>query len=109
MLAALGRPARQVVPGTLLFSRGVGQIAVVFAGDRATRILATGVGNPFGQRLAAEETTLSSWNIELCEEPARILLVAPGGHTYFVFRNASAGLGAVGVSISPVAACGLLG
>jgi hypothetical protein len=106
---AVGTSAKQPVPGTLVFARPGGQLAVSFARGRAVTILATGTGNPFGQRLQAEETTLTSWNVELCEKPAHVLLVAPGGHTYFVFRSAVAPLGAVGVSTSPVTACGPLG
>jgi len=109
VVAALGGAGKQLVPGTLVFARPASQLAVGFAGGRAVRLLATGAGNPFGQRLAAEETTLSAWNVEVCEKPAHVLLVAPGGHTYFVFPNAAAGLGAVGVSSSPVTACGPLG
>jgi hypothetical protein len=109
VLAALGGAGRQLFPGSFLFARPAGQIAVAFDRGRVARILATGIGNPFGQRLAAEETTLSSWHVELCQKPARFLLVAPGGHTYFVFRSAAAGLGAVGVSVSPVKPCGSLG
>ncbi|HEY5199244.1 MAG TPA: hypothetical protein VIJ51_19655 [Solirubrobacteraceae bacterium] len=109
VVRALGGNGRQLVPGTLVFRRPGGQLAVGFARGRATRLLATGSGNPFGQRLAAEETTLSGWNVELCDKPARLLLVAPGGHAYFVFPTAAAGLGAVGVSTSPVTACGPLG
>jgi hypothetical protein len=109
VVGALGGAGRQVVPGTFVFDRSGGQLAVGFTAGRAVRVLATGTGNPYGQRLAAEETTLTSWNVELCEKPGRVLLVAPGGHTYFVFPNASAGLGAVGVSTDPVTACGPLG
>jgi hypothetical protein len=105
---ALGGRGRQPVPGTLVFDRAGGQLAVGFAGGRAVRILATGSGNPFGQRLAAEETTLSSWYVKVCEKPAHVLLAAPDGRTYFVFPNATAGLGAVGVSARPVTACGEL-
>jgi hypothetical protein len=106
--ATLGGRGRQPVPGTLVFDRPGGQLAVGFDRDRAASVLATGRGNPFGQRLAAEETTLSSWDVEVCEKPAHVLLVAPGGHTYLVFPNATAGLGAVGVSSRPVTACGPL-
>lgn len=109
VVRALGGSGRQLVPGTLVFAAPGGQLAVGFTGGRATSLLATGAGNPFGQRLAAEETTLVSWNVELCDRPARVLLVAPGGHTYLVFPNAAAGLGAVGVSTTAVTACGPLG
>jgi hypothetical protein len=107
--AELGGRGRQPVPGTLVYDRAGGQLAVGFAGGRAISVLATGRGNPFGQRLAAEETTLSSWDVKVCEKPAHVLLAAPGGHTYFVFPNATAGLGAVGVSTRPVTSCGPLG
>jgi hypothetical protein len=107
--AALGGSGRQPVPGTLVFDHAGGQLAVGFTHGRAVRILATGSGNPFGQRLAAEETTLSSWYVKVCEKPAHVLLAAPDGRTYFVFPNATAGLGAVGVSARPVVACGQLG
>jgi hypothetical protein len=109
VLARLGRPGGPLVAGSLVFARPDGQLAVGFAGDRAVRILATGAGNPFGQRLAAEETTLSGWTVELCEKPPRVLLVAPGRRTYFVYANAAAGLAAVGVSSSAVNPCGSLG
>ncbi|HEX3872634.1 MAG TPA: hypothetical protein VHW26_00705 [Solirubrobacteraceae bacterium] len=109
VVAGLGGPGREPLPGTLVFTRQPGQLAVGFTNGRASSILATGSGNPFGQRLAAEETTLAGWNVAVCEKPAHVLLVAPGGHTYFVFRTAVAGLGAVGVSTSPVTACGQLG
>jgi hypothetical protein len=108
VLAALAAPGRQLVPGTLVFARPGGQLAVGFTGGRVSGLLATGGGNPFGQRLAAEETSLPSWNVSFCEKPAHVLLVAPGGHTYFVFPNAAAGLGAVGISAAPVTACGPL-
>jgi hypothetical protein len=109
VLVALAAPGKPLVPGTLVFARPDGALAVGFVDGRVASILATGATNPFGQRLAAEETTLTSWNVELCAKPARVLLVAPGGRTYFVFPNAGAGLGAVGVSVSPVKACGSLG
>jgi hypothetical protein len=107
--SALGGRGKQPVPGTLVFDRAGGQLAVGFAGGRVVRVLATGRGNPFGQRLAAEETTLSSWDVKVCEKPAHVVLAAPDGRTYFVFPNATAGLGAVGVSARPVTACGQLG
>jgi hypothetical protein len=107
--AALGGRGRQPVAGTLVFDRSDGQLAVGFSRGRAVRVLATGRGNPFGQRLAAEETTLSSWDVKVCEKPAHVLLAAPDDRTYFVFPNATAGLGAVGVSAKPVTACGPVG
>jgi hypothetical protein len=109
VLASLSRARRRSVRGTLVFDRPGGQLAVSFLGDRVVRLLATGATNPFGQRLVAEERTLSSWTIELCRKPPHLLLVAPGGHTYFVFQSAVAGLGAVGVSAARVTPCGPLG
>lgn len=109
VLDALAGTRRRLVGATLVFDRPGGQLAVGLLGDRVVRLLATGGRNPFGQRLVAEERTLSSWTIELCRRPPHLLLVAPGGHTYFVFPSAVAGLGAVGVSTARVRPCGPLG
>ena len=108
-MAALGGRGKNV-GGSLVFDRPGGQLAVGFERGRVVRLLATGRRDPpFGERLASEETTLSSWTIELCRKPAHLLLVALGGHTFFVFSTAVAGLGAVGVSAARVRPCGRLG